>query len=319
MLKAPRFFFFQIRVFHFLSLWSRGGFPVGSKISFAVTFLSLPGGAWTRQESWREEMKTKIIKESRWGKADPVINKWHQFGTWCLSSWNSMIFKVPSKPNHSMNTAPPAQHEINHHRTQPFLYLGGFSKDQQFQIYFFIICVHLLVLGCHSWDISHPLQGPHLAAAGPAGRGAVATGKCWWSTAVCNSSARDKWLFQFILLTRAEVSLFQTVTKGEQVVFRGKAAQAVIWAQRNREKGRKSVFEMIPLSRQVTVTWHKPKLICCLHNTLIHSCSQVLRVTLITQGVSTEQHVGSRQARQQAESSCLLCRQGRHFKGRKSF
>lgn len=93
-------------------------------------------------------------------------------------------------------------------------------------------------------------------------------------------------------MTRAEVSLFQTVTKGEHVVFRGKAAQAVIWAQRNREKGRKSVFEMIPLSRQVTVTWHKPKLICCLHNTLIHSCSQVLRVTVITQGVSTEQHVG---------------------------
>lgn len=49
---------------------------------------------------------------------------------------------------------------------------------------------------------------------------------------------------------------------------------------------------MIPLSRQVSVTWHEPKLICCLHNTLIHSCSQVLRVTVITQGVSAEQHVG---------------------------
>lgn len=49
---------------------------------------------------------------------------------------------------------------------------------------------------------------------------------------------------------------------------------------------------MIPLSRQVPVTWHEPKLICCLHNTLIHSCSQVLRVTVITQGVSAEQHVG---------------------------
>lgn len=106
-----------------------------------------------------------------------------------------MIFKVPSKTNHSMNTALPAQHEINHHRTQPFLYLGGFSKDQQFQIYFLIICVHLDYL--LFWDltaggVSPPLQGPHLAAAGPAGKGAVATGKCWWSTAVCNSSARDK-------------------------------------------------------------------------------------------------------------------------------
>lgn len=42
------------------------------------------------------------------------------------------------------------------------------------------------------------------------------------------------------------------VTKGEHVVFRGKAAQAVIWALRNREKEEK-VFEMIPLNRQVTI------------------------------------------------------------------
>lgn len=170
-----------------------------------------------------------------------------------------------------------------------FWTLGDSLRNKNSKYTFWLSVFTWLFWDVTAGGVSHPLQGPQLAAAG---RGAVATGKCWWSTPVCNSSARDKWLFQFILLTRAEVSLFQTVTKGEHVVFRGKAAQAVIWAQRNREKGRKSVFEMIPLSRQVTVTWHKPKLICCLHNTLIHSCSQVLRVTVITQGVSTEQHVG---------------------------
>lgn len=49
----------------------------------------------------------------------------------------------------SMNTALPAQHEITHHRTQPFLCLGGSTK-YQFQMDFLIVCAHLVVLGCVS-------------------------------------------------------------------------------------------------------------------------------------------------------------------------
>lgn len=48
-------------------------------------------------------------------------------------------------------------------------------------------------------------------------------------------------------------------------------------------------------------------MICYLHNTLIHSCSQVPRVPVIIQGVTTEKHIGGQTGKTVVRKQAVCC------------
>lgn len=97
-------------------------------------------------------------------------------------------------------------------------------------------------------------------------------------------------------------------------MFRGKAAQAVIWTLRNREK-EEEVFEMIPLNRQITIT---------MAQTQIDMLPPQHFDSLLQPGAESacnntgcynrEAHRGADREDSSQKASCLLCRQGRYFK-----